>query len=119
MTVFRTSVLCFAATLLGISAFAADQVQTATLKDLKTVGTTSKKQKHQQYDMVVDTSNQEFTCRTKLGSSFNATEYAVGSPLQFKVSGQKGEVTNAAGKKTKCAIVRVGAPGAPYSPNPQ
>ena len=44
-------------------------VQPATLKDLQTVGSTSKKQKHQQYDLVIDTSSNEYVCRTKLGSS--------------------------------------------------
>jgi hypothetical protein len=111
MKYLRISTLCLAGSLLGASAFAANQVQTATLKDLKTVGSTDKKQKKQQYDLVVDTSTQEYTCRTKLGSSFNATDFVVGSPLQFKVSGQKGEATTSAGKKTKCGIVRVGAAG--------
>jgi hypothetical protein len=102
-TISLTSVL------LSGPVFAADMVQTATLRDLQTVGTTSKKQKHQQYDLVVDTSVNEYTCRTKLGSSFNPTQFVVGSPLQFKVNGQKGEAIVPAGAKTKCSIVRVAA----------
>ena len=73
------------------AALAASLVQTATLKDLQTVGTTSKKQKHQQYDLVVDTSTNEYVCRTKLGSSLKPTQFVVGSTLQFKVNGQNGE----------------------------
>jgi hypothetical protein len=109
MKFLRISAFCLAGSLLGPCLFAADLVQTATLKDLQTVGTTSKKQKHQQYDLVVDTSTQEYTCRTKLGGSFNPTQFVVGSPLQFKVNGQKAEASTSTGRKTKCSIVRVSA----------
>jgi hypothetical protein len=109
MTLLKTASICLAVTLLPGAAVADSLIQTGTLKDLQTVGTTSKKQKHQQYDLLVDTSTNEYTCRTKLGSSFNPTDFVVGSPLQFKVSGQKGEAITSAGKKTKCAIVRVSA----------
>jgi 3-keto-L-gulonate-6-phosphate decarboxylase len=107
----RFFALCLAGGLLSAPSFAADQVQAATLKDLQTVGTTSKKQKHQQYDLVIDTSSNEYTCRTKLGGSFNPTQFVVGSPLQFKVNGQKGEAKTADGKKTNCAVVRVASAG--------
>jgi hypothetical protein len=109
----KTSCLWLAATLLATAALADSLVQTATLKDLQTVGTTSKKQKHQQYDLVIDTSTNEYVCRTKLGSSLKPTQFVVGSTLQFKVNGQNGEATTADGKKTKCAIVRVAAAPAP------
>jgi dihydrodipicolinate reductase len=105
-----------AAAVLSTAALADSLVQTATLKDLQTVGTTSKKQKHQQYDLIIDTSTNEYVCRTKLGSSLKPTQFVVGSTLQFKVNGQNGEATTAEGKKTKCAIVRVAA--APV-PSPQ
>jgi hypothetical protein len=113
MTLHKTSGLCLAATLLSTAALAASLIQTGTLKDLQTVGTTSKKQKHQQYDLVIDTSANEYTCRTKLGSSFKPTQFVVGSTLQFKASGQNGEATNPAGNKVKCGIVRVAAAAAP------
>ena len=101
--------LCVCTALLSLAALAASVTQTATLKDLQTVGTTSKKQKHQQYDFVVDTPTNEYVCRTKLGSSIKPTQFVVGSTLQFKVNGQNGEATTSDGKKTKCAIVRVAA----------
>lgn len=113
MTLYRTSALCLAGSLLSSAALAASLIQTATLKDLQTVGSTSKKQKHQQYDLVVDTSTNEYTCRTKLGSSFKPTQFVVGSSIQFKVNGQNGEASNSAGNKAKCAIVRVSAATAP------
>ena len=52
MRLRKASGLCLAA-LLSTVALADSLVQTATLKDLQTVGSTSKKQKHQQYDLVV------------------------------------------------------------------
>jgi hypothetical protein len=92
---------------------AASLVQTATLRDLQTVGTTSKKQKHQQYDLVIDTSTNEYICRTKLGSSLKPTQFVVGSTLEFKLNGQNGEATNSSGNRAKCAIVRVAVSPAP------
>lgn len=109
----KTLILCLAGCVLSPVTFAATEVQTATLKDLQTVGTTSKKQKHQQYDLVIDAASNEYVCRTKLGSSLKPTEFPVGSALQFKLSGQNGEATTSAGKKTKCGIVKVGAVSPP------
>ena len=109
MKLCKTSGLVLAGAVLSTAAMAASLIQTATLKDLQTVGTTSKKQKHQQYDLVIDTSTNEYVCRTKLGSSLNPTQFVVGSSLQFSVNGKNGEATTSEGKKTKCAIVRVAA----------
>jgi hypothetical protein len=109
MNLRKISGLCLAGAVLSTAAMAADLIQTGKLKDLQTVGSTSKKQKHQQYDLVIDTSTNEYVCRTKLGSSLKPTQFVVGSSLQFKVNGQNGEATTSDGKKTKCAIVRVAA----------
>jgi hypothetical protein len=103
------SAVLLAGALMSTAALAADLIQTATLKDLQTVGSTTKKQKHQQYDFVVDTSSNEYTCRTKLGNSVKPTQFVVGSSVQFKVNGQNGEVKNSAGNHVKCGIVRVAA----------
>src|SRR3984957_10377389 len=109
MNLRKISGLCLAGAVLSTAAMAADLVQTGKLKDLQTVGTTSKKQKHQQYDLVVDTSTNEYVCRTKLGNSVKPTQFVVGSTLEFKVDGQNGEAKNTSGNKGKCAIVRVAA----------
>ena len=101
--------LCLAAAALSASAMADSLVQTATLRDLQTVGSTTKKQKHQQYDLVLDTPTNEYVCRSKLGSTLKPTEFVVGTTLEFKLSGQNGEATNTAGKHVKCGIVRVAA----------
>jgi hypothetical protein len=113
MKLCKRSGMYLAGVLFTTAALAANSVQTGTLKDLQTVGTTSKKQKHQQYDLVVDTPSNEYVCRTKLGSSVKPTQFVVGSTLEFKVSGQNGEATNSAGNHLKCAIVRVAASSPP------
>jgi hypothetical protein len=113
---YKTTGLGVVTALLSAAALAASLTQTATLKDLQTVGTTSKKQKHQQYDFVLDTPTNEYICRTKLGSSVKPTQFVVGSTLEFKVNGQKGDVTNSAGNHVGCGIVKVVAPNAATSP---
>jgi len=113
MTLSKISGLSVAVAVLSTAALAASMVQTATLRDLQTVGTTSKKQKHQQYDLVIDTPANEYVCRTKLGSSLKPTQFVVGSTLEFKVDGQKGEATNSAGNHVSCGIVKVVAPTGP------
>jgi hypothetical protein len=113
VTLYKSLSLCMAGVVLSGAALAADLVQTATLKDLQTVGTTSKKQKHQQYDLIIDTASNEYVCRTKLGSSMKPTQFVVGSPLQFKLNGQSGEATNSSGNHVKCGIVKVTAASGP------
>lgn len=109
MIVLRTLSLCLAAAVLSNAAVAASTIQTATLKDLQPVGSTTKKEKHQQYDLVIDTPTNEYVCRSKLGKTVKPTEFVVGSSVQFKLSGQNGEAKNAAGNNVKCGIVRVAA----------
>jgi hypothetical protein len=113
MTLYKTSGLWLACALLTTTALAADLIQTATLRDLQTVGTTNKKDKHQQYDLVIQTPTNEYVCRTKLGSTMKPTQFVVGSTVEFKLSGQNGEARNSTGNKVKCGIVRVAAIGAP------
>jgi hypothetical protein len=116
MMFHKATGLCAVTVLLSAVALAASVTQSATLKDLQTVGSTSKKQKHQQYDFVVNTPTNEYVCRTKLGSSMKPTQFVVGSSVEFKVDGQKGEVRNTAGNHVGCGIVKVVAPNTPYSP---
>jgi hypothetical protein len=113
---FKATGLCVCTAVFSAAALAASMVTPATLKDLQTVGSTTKKQKHQQYDFVLDTPSNEYVCRTKLGSSMKPTQFVVGSNVQFKVNGQKGEVTNSANNKVSCGIVKVVAPGAASTP---
>ncbi len=103
----RYKILGLGVAVFSLLAQAAPVTQTATLKDLKTVGSTDKKQKHQQYDLIVDTSSNEYICRSKLGSKVKPTEFVVGSTIEFKLNGQNGEAANAMGNRVKCGIVRV------------
>ncbi len=103
----RRSILCLAAAIFSTAVLAEKVPQPSTLRDLETVGTTNKKEKHQQYDLIIDTSSNEYVCRSKLGEKVKPTEFVVGSPIQFKLSGQNGEATNAVGNRIKCGIVRV------------
>ena len=105
----RYKTLGLAVAVFSLVAQAASVTQTATLKDLKTVGSTDKKQKHQQYDLIIDTPSNEYICRSKLGSKVKPTEFVVGSTIEFKLNGQNGEATNATGNRVKCGIVRVAA----------
>jgi hypothetical protein len=117
MKAFRalgTGILVCAAWI-SISAFAAKQTETGTLKDLRPVGSTTKKMKHQQFDFVIDTAAHEYTCRSNLGENVKATEYIVGSPIEFETNGQNGQVRTSAGKNAKCHIVRVALPPAGIS----
>ena len=116
MMFFKATGLCVLTAMFSAVALAASTTTTATLKDLQTVGSTSKKQKHQQYDLVLDTRTNEYVCRTKLGSSLKPTQFVVGSTLEFKVDGQKGEVRNTQGNHVSCGIVKVVAPTAVNAP---
>ena len=106
------SALCLAGAFLAPFAVAATTETAGTLKDLQTVGSTTKKQKKQQYDLVIDTPSNEYVCRSKLGEKVKATDWVVGSSIQFKLSGQNGEATTIDNKRVKCAVVRV----APVTP---
>ncbi len=117
MMFYKTLGLCVVTAMLSGVALAESVTTPATLKDLQTVGTTSKKQKHQQYDFVVDTPTNEYVCRTKLGSSIKPTQFVVGSSVEFKVDGQKGEVRNSAGNHVGCGVVKVVAPAGLNSPH--
>ncbi len=115
MKLYKTSGLYLAGALLSTAALAASLVQTATLKDLQTVGTTSKKQKHQQYDLVFDTSTNEYICRTKLGRFVQADAVCGGfhagvQSRRAKGRGkeprrQQGEMRNRARGRSVCPSV--------------
>jgi hypothetical protein len=89
-------------------AFAA-QKETGTTKlvDVQPAGTTDKKHKHQQYDFTFDAQAHEYTCRSKEGDKINATDFVVGSNIDYQVKGNKGKVKGSTGKEISCTIVRV------------
>ncbi len=110
--------LCVFTALFSAAALAASTTTTATLKDLQTVGSTTKKQKHQQYDFVVDTPTNGYVCRTKLGSSIKPTQFVVGSSVEFKVDKGSKKARSRTPRATTwvAEYVKVVAPNTPYSP---
>jgi NOL1/NOP2/fmu family ribosome biogenesis protein len=94
----------------GMATAAKKEQGSTTLKDIQPAGTTDKKHKKQQYDLSFASSTNDYTCRTNEKDKMNATDWVVGSTINYKVSGNKGEVKNtASGKNVKCMIVRVAA----------
>lgn len=80
---------------------------TTTLKDVQPAGSTSKKHKHQQYDLIfVTPAGTDYTCRTQEKSSVNATDIVVGTNITYEVKGNKGKVKTAAGKQYNCTVMR-------------
>ena len=87
---------------------------TTTLKDVQPAGTTDKDHKHQQYDLsFASSTGEDYTCRTSPKKSVNATDFIVGSNVNYEVDGNKGKVKSSAGKQLNCTIVRVANAAAP------
>ena len=103
--------------LLGIVLFTASLALAAskesgstTLKDVQPAGTTDKKHKKQQFDLSFATSKNEYTCRTNENQKVQATEFVVGTTVNYKIDGNKGQVkSTSSGKNVKCTLVRVAA----------
>ncbi len=81
---------------------------TTTLKDLQPAGTTDKKKKNQQYDLLfASSSGKEYTCRTSHNKSIKATDFVVGSTITYKINDDKATVKTTTGKELSCTVVRV------------
>ena len=86
---------------------------TTTLKDVQPAGTTDKNHKHQQYDLsFVSSAGMDYTCRTSEKTSVKATDFVVGSTVNYQVNGNNGKIKTTVGKEVKCTIVRVANTGA-------
>jgi uncharacterized protein YcfJ len=87
---------------------------TTTLKDFQPAGTTDKKtHKNQQYDLSFAAEGKQYTCRTDEKESLKATDFVVGSDVTYEISGTKGKVKSASGKKAECTVMRVAEVPAP------
>ncbi|HEY4961144.1 MAG TPA: hypothetical protein VFC15_13250 [Candidatus Limnocylindrales bacterium] len=87
-----------------------------TLTNVQPAGTTDKQHKKQQFDLTFSTSNNEYTCRTNENQKVQATQFVVGTTVNYKIDGNKGEVkSTSSGKNAKCTLVRVAA----ITPAPQ
>jgi hypothetical protein len=100
--------------LAGIAMAANKESGSTTLTNIQPAGTTDKQHKKQQYDLTFSTTKNDYTCRTNEKDKLNATDWVVGSTINYKISGNKGEVKNMqSNKDVKCMVVRVAAVTAP------
>lgn len=93
----------------AITAAAGSKIEgTSTLKDFQPTGTVDKKtHKNQQYDLSFAAVGKLYTCRSVEKESLKATDFVVGSDLQYEINGDKGKVKNASGKRVECTVMRV------------
>jgi hypothetical protein len=95
-----------------LPAFAEKLKGPATLKDFQPFGTTDKEHKHQAYDLSFDAKGNSYTCRTDSGKSTNATDFVVGSQINYEIDDNKATIKTQQNKKVGCKIVRVEKTGA-------
>jgi hypothetical protein len=79
----------------------------SVLKDSQPTGTVDKEHKHQAYDLSFQSAGQQYTCRTNSNKSMNATDFVVGSDIEYQIDDNKATIKTPAGKKVDCKIVRV------------
>jgi len=106
----------------AITAAAGSKIEgTTALKDFQPTGTIDKKtHKNQQYDLTFVALGKQYTCRTVEKESLKATDFVVGTDVQYQINGDKGKLKNASGKQVECTVVRVAEVPAPAAPaNPQ
>jgi hypothetical protein len=87
-----------------------------TLTNVQPAGTTDKQHKKQQFDLTFSGSRNDYTCRTNENQKVQATQFVVGTTVNYKIDGNKGQVkSTSSGKNAKCTLVRV----AVLAPTPQ
>jgi len=97
-------------------AVAKKQTGNATLKDLQPAGTTDKENKNQQFDFFFDASGMSYVCRTSNKTEMKATDFVVGTTVNYELNDHKGKLKSASGKQVKCTVVRVEKLQAPEAP---
>jgi len=95
--------------LMTLPAMAAKHKDTGIIRDLQATNFAPAKKKHQQYDFSIDTANNSYQCRTSQDHSVNATNFPVGSSVDFIVDGKNAEIKTPTRKSAKCQITRVQA----------
>ncbi len=111
----KSNIIALLVMTFAITATAGSKIEgTTTLKDFQPSGTTDKKtHKNQQYDLSFVAEGKQYTCRTIEKESLKATDFIVGSDVTYEISGNKGKVRNASGKKAECTVMRVAELPAP------
>jgi hypothetical protein len=109
----NAAVILGLATLLTLPACAAKIKGTATLKDSQPSGVKDKEHKHQAYDLSFEAQGKSYTCRTDSGKSMNATDFVVGTQINYEIDGDKTKIKTPQGKQVECKVVRVEATSTP------
>jgi hypothetical protein len=107
------AILGLAAILSTVPASASKIKGSTTLKDFQPFGTRDKEHKHQAYDLSFEAQGKSYTCRTDSGKSMNATDFVVGTQINYEIDGNKTKIKTPEGKQVECKIVRVEATPAP------
>src|SRR5437660_10592477 len=102
-----TAILGLAAIATTLSASAAKLNGSAALKELQPFGTTDKQHKHQAYDLSFDAEGHSYTCRTNYKKSVDATDFVVGSQINYHIDKNSAKIKTAQNKKLDCKVVRV------------
>ena len=99
--------------ILGIAIFTltlpsfADKIKgQTTLKESQPHGTTDKEHKHQAHDLSFDAAGKAYTCRTSFKKSMKATDFVVGSRINYEIDNDKVKIKTPENKKIECKIVR-------------
>jgi len=104
----KASALVLLTMTIVITAAAGSKIEgTTTLKDFQATGTTDKDHKNQQYDLSFAASGKQYTCRTSEKKSTKATDFVVGSSLNYRIDGDQVKLKSGVGKEMECKIVRV------------
>jgi hypothetical protein len=103
----KATILTIATLAITLPASAEKLKGPATLKDFRPFGTTDKDHKHQAYDLSFDAKGNNYTCRTDSGKSTNATDFVVGSQINYEIDNNKATIKTQQNKKVECKIVRV------------
>jgi hypothetical protein len=94
----------------SLSAFAGTKLEgTTTLKDSQPYGVKDTEHKHQAYDLSFEAKGKSYTCRTDPSKSMNATDFVVGTDVNYKIDGNKAKIKTPQNKEVECKIVRVEA----------
>ena len=103
----KATTLAIATILMTLSASAENLKGPATLKDLQPFGTKDSEHNHQAYDLSFDAQGNSYTCRTDSGKSTNATDFVVGTQINYEIDKNKATIKTPRNKKVQCKIVRV------------
>jgi hypothetical protein len=103
----RKAILAAAILSMTLPAFADKIKGDTTLKDSQPYGAKDKQHKHQAYDLSFVGQGKSYTCRTDSGKSMNATDFVVGSAINYEIDDNKAKLKTPQNKKVECKIVRV------------